>query len=357
LGLTYPVLSDFDQTVWNAYGPGYGRPLNLVIDQHMVILWKEEGYEPGLAEPLAVIEEALPHPPLAGPEDPVDGEPAWSPTSPVLNWADSPSVGTGHDVTNYYVQVALDDQFTQLVLDQTTPDAVSEWPVPGSTFVAGTQYYWRVAGSDDGGVTWGTWSSVWTFTVDPAFAIELGSLRALWRGGLSVAVEWTTVTETDAYGFHVLRAATAGGDYARVTRRVIPAQGSGGSGAAYSYVDDVPSPGTYFYRLEERELAGTQNRYGPVSVVVGVPTVGLAVKRNPTDGELVLLLQTPGDGAVVLELLDVNARLVGEKDLGVLSSGAHTVRWEFRRPVPPGHYTVRVCTGERQAAATVVLTR
>ena len=108
---------------------------------------------------------------------------------------------------------------------------------------------------------------------------------------------------------------------------------------------------------EELELTGARNHYGPVSVVVGAPAIALAVKRNPTDGELVLRLHVPRQGHVVLELHDVDGRLVRRKDVGSLSSGTHGVRWKFQHPVPPGHYTVRVRAAGQQAAAKVVLTR
>ncbi len=355
LGLTYPVLSDFDQTVWNEYGYGYGRPLNLVIDQHMVIMWKEEGYVPGLPDVIAEIEEALPHPPLSGPEDPVDGEPAWFPSPPVLNWSDSPSVGTQHDVTNYLVQVSLDADFTQIVLEQSTPDAASEVPVSSGLFQGGTQYYWRVRASDDGGMTWGTWSSAWTFTTHESFAVELASFRAAWQGANRVVVEWVTASETDAYGFHLLRARDGSGEYNRVTAELIPAVGTYAGGAVYSYADQVPGPGRYSYLLEEVELTGVHHQYGPADVLVGASSLALTVAENPVQDALVVDLELPQRALARLELWDLGGRLVGTKDLGALQFGEHRIRWEFEKPVPPGQYTVRVTSHGRQASAKVVL--
>jgi hypothetical protein len=357
LGLTYPVLSDFDQTVWNEYGSGYGRPLNLVMDQHMVIMWKEEGYVPGLADIIAELEQALPHPPLSGPEDPVDGEPAWFPSPPILNWSDSPSVGTQHDVTNYLVQVALDTGFTQLVLEQSTPDAASELLVSSELFQGGTGYYWRVRASDDAGVTWGTWSAAWTFTTHENFAVELGSLTAAWHGGSQVVVEWVTVSETGAYGFHVLRGRDGSGAHDRVTANLIPAVGTYAAGAAYSYTDQVPGPGRYSYLLEEVELTGVHHQYGPVHVVVGSSTPALTVAGNPVGDGIMVSFSLPHAASARLELWDLGGRMVRAKDLGTLQVGDHHVHWRFGVPLPPGHYTVRVTAEGHDASAKVVLTR
>ena len=43
-GLTFPVLNDINRVAWNQYGERY-IPLNLVMDQKMVIRYKESGYD------------------------------------------------------------------------------------------------------------------------------------------------------------------------------------------------------------------------------------------------------------------------------------------------------------------------
>ena len=43
-GLTFPVLSDSQRMVWNLYDDEGYIPLNLVIDQNMVIQYKSIGY-------------------------------------------------------------------------------------------------------------------------------------------------------------------------------------------------------------------------------------------------------------------------------------------------------------------------
>ncbi len=42
--LTFPVLDDNSQTLWNIYGEGY-VPLNIILDRKMTIRYKEAGYD------------------------------------------------------------------------------------------------------------------------------------------------------------------------------------------------------------------------------------------------------------------------------------------------------------------------
>ena len=55
-GLTFPVLDDNGEVIWNQYGEGY-VPLNLVIDREKVIRYKEAGYDEAAIK--AVIEKYL----------------------------------------------------------------------------------------------------------------------------------------------------------------------------------------------------------------------------------------------------------------------------------------------------------
>lgn len=42
--LTFPVLDDNNETIWNIYGEGY-VPLNIIVDRDGIIRYKETGYD------------------------------------------------------------------------------------------------------------------------------------------------------------------------------------------------------------------------------------------------------------------------------------------------------------------------
>lgn len=54
--LTFPVLNDHDETIWDIYGEGY-IPLNIVVDRDRIIRYKKAGYDE--TEIRAIIEDWL----------------------------------------------------------------------------------------------------------------------------------------------------------------------------------------------------------------------------------------------------------------------------------------------------------
>lgn len=72
---------------------------------------------------------------------------------------------------------------------------------------------------------------------------------------------WTTENTLDILGFHVYRAESESGEYARITNRPIPPTDDPFADSDYQYVDESAENGTrYYYKLEtiyrdgEREL-------------------------------------------------------------------------------------------------------
>jgi len=103
-------------------------------------------------------------------------------------------------------------------------------------------------------------------------AVTLSAFSAEWAGD-EVVVAWETAMEIDTAGFNLWRS-TDGGAYEQVNASLIPAAAPGGvMGGTYEYVDADVTPGeTYFYKLEELEVSGARNWYGPTSTGGGFPT-------------------------------------------------------------------------------------
>jgi hypothetical protein len=99
--------------------------------------------------------------------------------------------------------------------------------------------------------------------VDPT-AITLRRFTAGREDGRMV-LRWETGVEIGTQGFHILRGSSANpAEAVRVSPTLIPARGSAAQGAAYSWIDADAAPGaTYRYWLEEYEVDGTTNIYGP----------------------------------------------------------------------------------------------
>jgi uncharacterized repeat protein (TIGR01451 family) len=84
------------------------------------------------------------------------------------------------------------------------------------------------------------------------------------RTGSGVLVEWRTSSENNTLGFNLYRSQTGRRDDARkVTEEMISARGAG-DGTSYRYEDrEAGQDGVAYYWLEEIELSGGRNEYGP----------------------------------------------------------------------------------------------
>lgn len=87
-----------------------------------------------------------------------------------------------------------------------------------------------------------------------------------------VRVEWTTEVEMNTAGFDLFRGESPAGPFdVRINDELIPASPDPLAGGEYSYVDRTAEAGqTYYYQLQEVELGGAVNSYGPIEVRASV---------------------------------------------------------------------------------------
>ena len=95
--------------------------------------------------------------------------------------------------------------------------------------------------------------------------IELASLNAK-EAYRRIKLRWYTATEIDNAGFNIYRSETADGEFLKLNAALIPAKGSVTEGDSYTFVDWRTERGkTYYYKLEDVDLAGKTTFHGPVS--------------------------------------------------------------------------------------------
>lgn len=104
-------------------------------------------------------------------------------------------------------------------------------------------------------------------------AIDLVSFTARPQQG-AIALRWETSAEVNTFGFHLFRSSDGTrANATRITPNIIPATGRGQGGAVYTWTDQTAQPGqTYAYWLQEVEVDGATNEYGPVTASLGQPT-------------------------------------------------------------------------------------
>jgi len=74
------------------------------------------------------------------------------------------------------------------------------------------------------------------------------------RGG--VRLDWTTLTETNNFGFNLQRSLNAETNYQTVANSFVAGAGTSGVPHSYSFTDTAAGGGTWYYRLQQIDLSG-----------------------------------------------------------------------------------------------------
>ncbi|MBN1424990.1 hypothetical protein JXA88_10570 [Candidatus Fermentibacteria bacterium] len=95
--------------------------------------------------------------------------------------------------------------------------------------------------------------------------VEFATLSAQSRG-TEVVIRWSTITESDNFGFNVLRSEAVSGPFARVNEQLLPGAGTTMVPQVYLFADRHVTPGvTYFYMVQDIATDGATQDHGPVS--------------------------------------------------------------------------------------------
>jgi hypothetical protein len=110
-------------------------------------------------------------------------------------------------------------------------------------------------------------SGILSATIPGPTAVDLTFFTAQFKD-TGVALHWATAAEYNILGFHLHRSATTDRAMAeRVTNDLLPALGSGVSGAIYAWTDSSAQAGVaYSYWLEVVNVSGELEEYGPVTI-------------------------------------------------------------------------------------------
>jgi len=107
-------------------------------------------------------------------------------------------------------------------------------------------------------------------------------------GDSGITLQWTTAEEAGLTGFNVYRSISEKENepYEIISDALITAKGAGSS---YDFTDtEAFAPGTYYYKVEGVDAAGTGKSYGPLAVAISCPVARVYGERS---AETMLLRQ------------------------------------------------------------------
>ncbi|MBN1424037.1 hypothetical protein JXA88_05715 [Candidatus Fermentibacteria bacterium] len=195
-----------------------------------------------------------------------------------------------------------------------------------------------------------------------------------------ILLRWDTQSETENFGFRVVRSGDLLGPYA-VVSELIPGAGTTIVPQHYEFFDtDVEWGNCYYYFLEDTDLSGISHRTGPLAAVFGTPVDPplptarlLDIAPNPVTEETRLTFRV-ADGTAFLNgnaemapqrvnlgLYDLQGRLTRRLYFGQVLPGTYHVTWDGTTDAgsasPAGVYLCRLEVGNRTDVTRVVLAR
>ncbi len=210
-----------------------------------------------------------------------------------------------------------------------------------------------------------------TFTLVPEgyLPVELSSFTAAISVDNFVNLTWVTQSETNVQGFYVLRNSTADLSTAATISGLIQATNTSQQ-QTYIYKDtDLYEDGEYFYWLQNSDMDGSTDFFGPVSISYSqsggnAPAIPLvtelkAIYPNPFNPIAYLPYDIATTANVRFDIYNARGQLVRAFDLGSKAPGRYKIEWDGTdvtgRSCGTGLYHVRMVAGKDSYLRKAVL--
>jgi len=257
---------------------------------------------------------------------------------------------------------------TQTQISQDMDNEIS--PVPSSLIG-----YWKFNGNalDSSANNLSTTNFGGIFvTSDVTLPVELSSFTALPTAEYFVRLNWITQSETGVSGFRIYRGMTDELTAATNMNVFIEATNTTTT-QVYTFVDDeLEGNGTYYYWLENVDLDGSSNYYGPVAATVNqtgggdTPPIELRtgiekIYPNPFNPQTNIRFSLKNDAPVEVVIYNLRGQKVRNLLSAQKTSGYHNLEWNGQdnsgKPCASGVYTVTVKIGNDVYTRQMVMSK
>jgi hypothetical protein len=187
----------------------------------------------------------------------------------------------------------------------------------------------------------------------------------------AIILRWRTETEVGNVGFGLYRSETEDGNYTEIA--FVRGVGDSGMPNDYQFLDKGVEEGkTYFYFLEDVDIAGERNRTKIIEVIVPLPKVVPLPKEsrllqnfpNPFNPETWIPYQLASSAPVRIYIYNIHGELVRELNVGKQEGGYYITKeqsayWDGRNSsgekVASGVYFYRMEAGEFRSTRKMVI--
>lgn len=206
-------------------------------------------------------------------------------------------------------------------------------------------YYYAATAVDEYGYE-SDFSNIYTLEPATATPVELSSFSARVEAH-TVAVEWSTHSERNNYGFE-LQKSRDGQLFETVA--FIHGGGTTSTPRSYRYSDDEVQSGRYYYRLKQIDLNGNVALSKIIEIALPLPDDLQLFPNypNPFNPSTTISYTLPVDGDVELTVYNSTGQKITTLVEETQAAGYHSILWDGRdradMPVPSGLYYYRIKT-------------
>ena len=192
--------------------------------------------------------------------------------------------------------------------------------------------------------------------------IQLASFTGRVVNSASVQLDWTTLSETNNYGFDVQHRSVGATEWTLLG--FVPGNGTTLQRHDYSYTDNTVMSGSWQYRLVQIDLDGVRNEVEPITVVMGTMSVNISEKPlefkleqnypNPFNPSTVISFQLAVSGYASLKVYNMLGQEVATLVDEVQQAGEYTVQFDGQG-LASGVYIYRLQGGGNVATQRMML--
>ena len=205
---------------------------------------------------------------------------------------------------------------------------------------------------------------------DSTLPVTFASFTGSYSGDYTVSLDWVTHSESDLYGFNVLRGQENNLALANQVGSIIDATNTSLT-HNYSFVDNnLKESGRYYYWLKIIEFGGDNYYHGPITIdiednfenpVIDIPqqTRLHNAYPNPFNPSTTISYTLKEAGDVKIEVFDIKGRKIWDKSVTHDLPGLHSIVWNGLhnrgKEVSSGLYYCRLSYGNYRETNKMVL--